>query len=242
MRTEVRRLLKRNSQSVLGLTSAKNGDLLYRGPVDWVVVGLFLNWTAIDRFYMYAFAAPLFVPESVLGVGVGERLPRPSSSIRAWPPRWRPELGDADDQLLGAVRAALSEAEPLLDSISTPDGYVRYVDQKVDPSKMNPRYQEEAAYASLIGGRSRRPVQRELEAVLEVINVRRHDRYGNPDQFIQVGGRVTAVLNRLAEGHDAIDLLRDWRQERMALLGLRSGVADRPALPERKSGRGFPQH
>lgn len=223
-------MLRRNSQDVLGLTPAQKGDLLYRTPVDWVVVGLHLEWTAVDNFYLYALAVPLFVPATVLSLSVGERLPRPNSSIRRWPPRWRPELGDADDQLLAAMRSALTDAQHLLDSIATPDGYVRYVDQRrLDPTKLNPIYREQAAYASLIGGQSDRGVRRQLNAVLEAVDACRHDRYGSPGDYADVTERVHAVIDSLAQGRDPMELLRGWRRQRVERLGLLTGVTDDPS-------------
>lgn len=245
VRTEVRKLLKQNSQALLGLAPSKKGDLLYRTPADWLAVGLFLEWTELDSFYLNAIALPLFVPYSVVSLSVGDRLPLPNSSMRAWPPRWRPELGEADEQLLKALQSALSSATHLLDRIGSVEGYVQFLNRNADPKKSNPLFQEEAAYSGLLMGRSFRGARRDLEAVLNVVEDRKSDHwevngkvtYRSPDQFQEVAERVNTVITRMDEGGDPVQQLRAWRQERVRHLGLVRGATEHPDLPERRSTR-----
>ena len=244
VRTEIRKLLKQNSLSLLGLTCSRKGDLLYRTPVDWLVVGIFLDWVALDRFYLHAVADALYVPGPGLVLSVGDRLPRPNTSMQSWPPLWRPELGDADDQLLQALSSALRGATPLLDSIASPKGYVDYLNRRVDPGGRVPS-SERAAYASLLMGRSVRQVRKELDEVLEVIterrqdhweiNGKRHDR--PPDQFQDAATRVRTVLSHIGEGKDATEVLREWRDGSVGRLGLVTGVSPHPSAPERRLSR-----
>jgi hypothetical protein len=138
----VTRLARKVVAPTVGSSAATNGNVLFRTPVDWILSGYTFDWVP-DAFYVHAFGKALFVPSSNL-LGVSKRLHTPGGSMR-WPPRWRPPES-SDDQLVAAMSTAIDGASPFVDSISSIDGFVAYVENRVDPDRLNPLFQEQVVY------------------------------------------------------------------------------------------------
>ncbi len=203
LRPEVTKLVRKVVAPTVGLSAATNGNVVYRSPVEWILSGYTFDWVP-DAFYLIAFAKALFIPSPNLLV-VGNRLPTPGGSMR-WPPRWRPP-GSSDDQLAAAMSAAIQKGIPFVDSISTLDGFVAYVEAQLDPDRLNPRFQEQVVYGRILLGLDSKDAASQLRSLRSLVG--RTD--GRP-MFREVAERADLVESRLGDEQSLTDLFHDWRR------------------------------
>ena len=191
----------------LGLAVADKGDVLHRRPIAWILSGYLLEWSAIDTFYLTAFAQHLWTPSRAWVLTVSERIPIPGRRGKIW--------GTAHQEDL--VRA-MTTGLPLVDSIGSLTGHLDYLRNRADTKKAHPRVQEAIVYGGLLEGGD--IPYRSLQDLMSLAA-----RYPDSAGSRAVLERATLLRDRLDQGVPVLPLLQEWRQSTLAALN----VTDDPA-------------
>jgi hypothetical protein len=200
MRTEVRRMVRSEIAPALGLAVADKGDVLHRRPIAWILSGYVFEWSAIDTFYLTAFAQHLWTPAGTWVLTVSERIPIPGRRGKMW--------GTAhEEDLVSAMSTGLS----VVDSIGSLTGHLDYLRNQADPKKANPRVQEAIVYGAFL--ESGDLPDRSLQDLL-LLAARYPDSAGSR----AVIERATLMRDRLVQGIPVLPLLQEWRESTLAAL------------------------
>jgi hypothetical protein len=205
----VRRLVRDVVSSQVGLRASTNGNLLYREPIDWLLVGFVFDWVPGERFYLNAFAQGVYTPAEYVVLSVGQRLRDPRSRL----PIWRPDTDDDEDALVGAVAGAVSDGKEILGAFGTLDKYVDYLRTHIDRDGLNPLVQEEVVFGWTLLDHPTAKIQRELRRLIKLTNGMSE----NP-AFRQVGERARLVANLVSDGSSPLPLFEDWKRAAVPLL------------------------